>query len=244
MISLRRKWLKLAFSISVIGGLFFLIGFSYKYHLPKIEAWLLLETESLSSKYSPFRVWPEDLKVSLFPLGARITNVRVMPKEEVRNTFAPAQIQEVQVQLNIFELFRGQIRIDEIKIKKPDIVVFVRDQKSEDRAKMSLRKLAEVPIDKIIVEGLKLKADIQPANLRIKSDNISFSFENRFKALLVDLAIPEIQTKFYDQAYVIKYLLESRFLIQDESLNVSAIKIKRGDTVFSGYKYGSKALEF
>ncbi|MEZ4871750.1 MAG: translocation/assembly module TamB [Bdellovibrionales bacterium] len=238
----KQKLYKLIFTVSVFFGFAFLLGFSYKYHLPQLEQWLLLETERASAKYTDFRVWPEKLKISVFPLGVRMHKIKLMPNSHLRTTIAPAFIEEAQIELSLIDLLRGRIHIDEIFLKNPDVILFVREQgqKQNDNVektkskKASLRQLADIPVSKINIQGLKLKADIQPYNLRIKTDDINLTLENRFKALLVDIHIPDLQTKLYDQSYVLQSLIEARFLVQDNSLNVSALKIKQDESFVVG----------
>ncbi len=213
-----------------------MIGFTYKYHVPKLEEWLLLETERVSAKFSPFKIWPNKLKISFFPLGAKIYGIKIVPKEDMRSILAPASIEQASVSLSIIDLFRGRVSISEVEIINPDLILFVRDNRSKNSnpKPFSFRQLANIPVERINVKGLKLRADIQPANLRIKSEDINFSLENRFKSLLVDVNVEDLQTKLYDQDFVMKSLVETRFLLQDKSINISALKIKRDDNYLVG----------
>lgn len=84
----RRTWLRFL----LLSGFSFLLGFSYNYHLPKIESFLLVEVERLSAQHSPVRIFARKLNFHLLPLGIVLEDVRVLAQPPLSKYIAPARL--------------------------------------------------------------------------------------------------------------------------------------------------------
>lgn len=80
------------FQFSVVIAFFFALGFTYEYHLPQIEAYLLAKIEEQAAKHTPLQVFPKKLHLSLIPTGVVLEDIRIVPKQGLDQTLADPHV--------------------------------------------------------------------------------------------------------------------------------------------------------
>lgn len=116
----RNRWVRL----TAVVLLSFALGFTYKYHLPKLESWLLVEIEKQSRLHSPVRIWAQNLSFHLLPLGVVMEDVHIVPQKPIDKYLAPARLKEVGAKLAIWPLVRGEIRLSQVFVRDPKSIYF------------------------------------------------------------------------------------------------------------------------
>lgn len=222
------------FRLLLFSAFCFLLGFSYKYHLPKIESFLLIKLEDLSQRHLPVRIWAKNLHFHLLPLGVVLEDVRILPQFPANRYLAPAEIKEVGARLAIFPLLRGEVRLGQIFIRNADLSLFVRPEllESKDKAptKLDFDQIYRLPIDEISLEHVRLKGKIEPRNVVFLVDDFNLMVENRYRSLFVELDAPSVLAKPSGNTAPLDAQIELRTLIESQEAQVSAFKLKMNDS--------------
>jgi len=132
----------------LLGGLSFMLGFVYDYHLPKIEAFLLNEVERQSEQRLPVRVWAQKLSFHLIPLGVTLENVHLLPQAPLNSYLAPATLKEAGAHLALWPLLRGDVRLSQVYISHSEFNVFLKSDlfdtpKGAQPAKLDFDKIID-----------------------------------------------------------------------------------------------------
>lgn len=227
------------FRVALLIAFSFLLGFSYDYHLPKLEAFLLIEVEKLTEKHSPIRVLADKLHFHLFPLGVVLEDVKLLPKAPVDNIMAPARLKSAGAKLAIFPLLRGEFRLSQLFVRDSEINLFIRDEmlkKTGDEPasprKIDFDLIYSLPIDELLLERVQLQAKIEPQNVVVRLSNLNLMIENRFRSLYVDLQAPSVLLKPSGPVSPLDIQVEIRTLIEAKEMQISALKLKANDAFF------------
>lgn len=234
-----KKLLRTIFNYSVLSGLFFLLGFFFRYQLPKIESWVLVEVESLSAQHGPVRVWPQKLNVTFFPIGFEASKIRIIPKDEFKKVLSPTFIEKVEVSLSFWSLLAGKVRVSNISIDGIHLALFIKDKPkvsdnvvkfTQQEFNQNLKEVFRVPVDQVEINRFNLIAEIEPSKLAVKINDFSATFQNRYNALLANISSPEILIKQIGDPRIVTTSINAKVLIDESQLQVSALKIKRSDS--------------
>jgi translocation and assembly module TamB len=217
-----------------------MLGFFNSYHLPKIKSWLLIEVEKQSQKHSSFRVWPQSVELTFFPPGIEFQDVRVLPQNQLKQNFGPIHVERVEVNISFLGLVQGKIRASSVSASKPKLKfiskqslaeVFAEYRKKPSNAEdFSLETLFRLPIDEIEIEGLDIQALFSNENLGFHMQNSSLHIENRFKSLLIRTDFSDIRIKQIGKKEDLTLSIESKLLLEEEGIQVSALKLKSNDS--------------
>ncbi len=221
---------------ALFAGFFFLIGFYQKYHLPKIKSWLLVEVEEQSQKHLPVRIWPKSVELHLFPVKISFKDVQLLPNEELRQQLAPVSIEQVEVQLSLLGLLKGQVRLSDIRLIRPNIVYISKsasDSPDLKRAKLELpfkiSDLFKLPIDAIWIEDLEALVRLDKQGFDFKIEGADLGLENRYNSLLLDLSMPKFLSKEKGKSQSLTLSLDTRFLLEPTEIQLSSLKVTRGE---------------
>ncbi|MBX3021947.1 MAG: translocation/assembly module TamB [Bdellovibrionales bacterium] len=223
--------------MGLIAGFFFLLGFSYNYHLPRIESFLLIEVERLSEKHSPVRIWAQRLHFHLLPLGIVLEDVRLLPQKPLDNYLAPARLKEAGARLAVLPLLRGEIRLSSVFIRDSELSVFLRPELFERKStpnskgvKLDFEEIYRLPVDEIALERVNLQGRLDPQNVVFRVTDFNLVIENRYKSLFVEMQAPSVQIKPSGPIRPLNAQLELRTLVEAHEMQVSALKAKADDS--------------
>lgn len=245
---MKRGWFQHpVFRFALLGGFAFLLGFSYNYHLPRIESFLLIEIERQSEKHSPVRVWAQKLHFSLFPLGVALEDVRILPKAPLNKFLAPARLKEAGARLSLLPLLRGDVRLSSVYVRDSELNVFLKPElfaKSDGKAaRLDFEEIYRLPLDEISLERVQLQGRLEPQNVVFKVADLNLTVENRYRSLFVDLEAPSVAVKPAGPYPSLNAQIELRTLVEAQQVQISALKIKAADSflVASGSFNGDTA---
>ena len=250
MASFWQRWKKTFLALVAFGGLAFTLGFSYRYHLPRLKSWLMVEIEQQSQDHLPLRLWPQAVEIQLFPPGVRFKEVRILPKAPLDKTVSPSSLEALEIRLNWLALFRGNLRVSELRLIKPYLHLRLSNILTQPKEKppspspphkpdIQLKSFYGLPLDNLVIQDLSLIAESKVEHLLLRLNEADIQIENRFDAFLVNSNLPSLRLE-KDKLPPLDLNLETRFLIDDENLQVSALKIKKQSSflVASGYLKG------
>jgi hypothetical protein len=231
------------FRLGLLAAFGFLLGFSYNYHLPRIESFLLTEVERLSQRHSPVRIWADKLHFHLLPLGIVLEDVRLLPQEPLSRYLAPAHLKEAGARLAILPLLRGEVRLSQVFIRDSELNIFLKPDLftgGKGHMKLDFKELYRLPVDELSFERVRLQGRLEPQNLVFKVDNLNLDIENRYRSLFVELVAPSVQLKPSGPMRPLSADLEVRTLIEAKEVQVSAFKLRADDSfvVASGHFNG------
>jgi hypothetical protein len=218
----------------VLSGFSFLLGFSYNYHLPKIESVLLVEVERLSALHTPLRIFPRKLNFHLVPLGIVLEDVRILAQPPLSKYVAPAHLKEVGARLAIWPLLRGELRLSQIFVRDSELNIFLKpdlfESKGPTSVKLDFDKLYRLPIDEILLERVQIQGRLDPQNVVFRVAELNLAIENRYRSLFVEMDAPRVLVKPSGPVQPLNVQLELRALFESEEAQVSAFKLKADDS--------------
>lgn len=223
------------FRIALLAAFAFMLGFSYNYHLPRIESFLLIEVEKMSEKHSPVRIWAQRLHFHLVPLGIVLEDVRLLPKAPADNYLAPARLKEAGARLAVLPLLRGELRLSQVFIRDSELNIFLREdlfikRENAEPVKFDFDEIYRLPVDEISLERVQLQGRLEPQNVVFKVSDLNLVIENRFRSLYVEIEAPNVQIKPSGPLRPLNAQLELRTLVEAHEMQVSAFKLKADDS--------------
>ncbi|NJL25309.1 MAG: hypothetical protein HC902_09100 [Calothrix sp. SM1_5_4] len=223
------------FRITLVAAFSFLLGFSYNYHLPKLESFLLIEVERLSRKHSPIRIWAQKLHFHLLPLGIVMEDVHLLPQPPLDRYLAPTTLKEAGARLALLPLLRGEVRLSQIFIRDSEINVFLRadlfqQEKQSSEFKIDFDELYRLPIDELLLERVRVQGRLQPQNVVFRTSNIDLILENRFRSIFMELDAPKVQLKPSGPTRPLDVQMELRTLVEAKEMQVSAFKLRADES--------------
>jgi translocation and assembly module TamB len=233
------------FRWAVVCAFFFALGFTYKYHLPQIESWLLVKVEDLAARKAPLQVVPQKLQLSLFPLGISLYDVKIIPKPGLDKMLAPARLQEIDFGVNLWALIRGDVRLSRVILKNSEVTFFLHLDENkkgpEKKTAFKLEDLQQIPVDEIELENMTLLGRIEPQNLVFKITNLDLDVVNLYNSLYVYFGTPNILMKPSGPYPTLDLEAQGRGLLETGELRISALKIKSHESflVASGLLNGN-----
>jgi translocation and assembly module TamB len=237
------------YKLLLLAGFCFMLGFTYNYHLPKFESWLLVEAERVSQEHTPLRIYAQRLKFHLLPLGIVLEDVRVLAQPPLDKYLAPAMLKQVGARLSLWPLLRGEVRLSQVYIRDSEINVFLKSDlftphKGSAPTHFDFEKLYSLPIDEILLENVQIQGRLDPQNVVFRITDLNFLIENRYQSIFVEVNAPRVLVKPSGPVNPLNVQLELRSLIEAQELQVSAFKLKADDSfvVASGRFNGDFSL--
>ncbi|NQZ01971.1 MAG: translocation/assembly module TamB [Bdellovibrionales bacterium] len=235
-----RGYLKFSLQMVIVAAFFSTLGFFYSYHLPRLQSWLLLEVEKQSEAHLPIRVWPESVELTYFPPGVSFKNVKLLPKDELKKTLAPAKIKSVSAYLSLLALFKGEVRASAIEIDKARLIYFDKsaaqtEAKAEEKTEETKPKpfkwislMRKIPIDSFRIKDSRITAKSTANAAAIQAKQLKLVLENRFSSLRVEIEAPKVKLKVVDQEQPMNVSFVSKALIEKEGVQLTGVKLQSG----------------
>ncbi len=224
---------------SVLVAFFFAIGFTYQYHLPQIETWLLVKLEDFASKKAPAQIIPSRLKLTLFPLGVVLEDIRIIPKKGLDRTLAPTDIKELALGVNVWSLVRGEIRLSRVIVRDSTVTVFLKPELFEKAGgggsnssgkKMNLDAVKDLPVDEFILENMTIMGRMDPQHVVFRITSLDLDIVNLYNSLYLYFGSPSWQFKPAGPFPTLNFEAQGRGLFDAGEVRISALKIKSGDS--------------
>lgn len=229
-----KKWLLLS---GLCTGLSFVGGFFYKYHLPRIESWLLLEVERISTKHLPVRIWPQKVSLSLFPPKLIIYKTRLLPQKGLEKYMALSKVEQAEIKINWLTLFLGQLRLSELSINGINLAVIEKIQPrplTKRPATFDFSLIEKIPIDRLRINDFNLLAKLESAKLAWRTQNLKLDILNRRSHVYLNVSAPLIEIKTTDNSHILPMSLNLRGQANATGAQVSGLKVKVADSFLVG----------
>lgn len=223
----------------LLAGLFFMIGFFNKYHLPKIKQWILITVEKQTEKHSPIRAWAQSLDLNLLPFRITFHDVKLLPQKGFEQIMAPTTVKEVSIQLNTLSLFKGQIEVAEIRLKESDINIILREKKNSPtnttaKIPFTFEEISQFPIQKIQLDHFKVNTRFESEGISSQIDNLNLVVENKFNTIRANIDIEKVKIKKTGEDPVLDASLHANFLLDEFGIYFSNLKITRDNSFLEG----------
>ncbi len=219
---------------ALIAGLFFMLGFSYEYHLPKLKVWMLVKIEDLSNQHLPVRIFPQDLDVTLWPPGLSISNIRILPKGALARKLAPIHIETFSLRLRPQSLLSGDFRLSEIVITKPEVTIIANAEAkavSKQNLRVNLKDILAIPIQDVMIEDGLIQVRSDQAEILTRVEHLNVNIESRNESLYVNVDTPLISMKRSSlKSSIAEISLNGAVLIGEDEISIRGIKIKETES--------------
>lgn len=226
-----KRWVRFALVLSLFAGTFFLVGFVKRYHVPRLEQWLLLEIEKQSTTRSPLRVWPKSVHIEFFPPSIVLKEVRLLPQKELAAMMAPAVVDEASIRINWFYLLTGRLRLAHVGATGAHLIFIVKDRLPRPNAQsmdFDFKALADLPIDELALADISLWTRLESQALAMRLSDLNLTLGKRGKSLFVQLNAPKAEVKFKGASDPMPMHLAMRAFIEEKQIHLSAFQIKAG----------------
>lgn len=216
-----------------------LAGFAYTYHLPQLKSWILFQVAEYTRLNGPVYAFAETIDFSVFPLGIRIRDVKLVPKAAFKETLKIAQIEEIRAGLDPLTFFGGRFGISEIalvglgaKVILPDSAEPTGNSTSAASKKslpdLPIKEIVNLPIHRIRLDRFSIELSQQNSKYSANISNGSLLIDNKAKALTVTLALPAVNLQQADSQVKIEPVsLNARLVLSPLAIQLSSLKLQR-----------------
>ena len=223
----------------LVAGIFFLLGFLASFQMPKIRAYILVKVEQVSRDQLPVRVLPGGLDLNFFPLGATLKDVKILPKDEIKDVLDSAYVESLKVSASPWLLIQGRFRLTDIALTGARIAAKVPpSQKKETTPGKPLEGifdlLAQAPIHRLSLDDVSVSLELAEPRLDLELENISLVAEKRRGGILsLDLDSATIQAHDPQAKTELRIGLEGTAFLGRKSIELTAFNVRRGDSFVS-----------
>ncbi len=226
-----------------IYALFFLtLGFFNSYHIPQIKKWVRNQITLQSEKRLPVRILVNDIGFSLLPLGLELREIQILPKGELSKQMAPLHIDRAVGGFHFFNVLTGSRNIVDISIFHPQATVIQKKQKNEASLRFAdydfdipIEKLLTLPFHNISLFNSLLRFKSENAEISTEISGLDLSVDFTGKSIGLQLQTPEFRFRKEDLSrHLKKIALELQSIVDTNSLQISSLKIQRGDSTIIG----------
>jgi hypothetical protein len=221
---------------TIIAMFFMLLGFFRSYHLPDFKLWVIDQIDKKTTENGPVRVLVSNIDFHAFPIGVSFNQIRVKPKDMLKDIVTESYIPEVRVSLNPFSFLTGLFQFSKIEIFEPKIHIksirAIEKLKSPGSSdKIDLKSILKIPLSMFTIYRMDLSIDPEGDIPQINLNDFSLEIENQKSSALFSFISPQLLIYDPNIAEVpVEISIGSRFLIQENQILMSALKIKKGDS--------------
>lgn len=220
----------------MIAAFFVLLGFFRSYHLPDFKIWAIDQIDRATTAQGPVRVMVSNIDFHAFPLGVSFNQLRLSPKAELKDAINESYIKEVKISLNPFSFLTGLFQFSKVEIFDPQI--HIKSAKALEKLKspnsdekINLRAILKIPLNTFTIYRMDLSVEPEENIPKINLNDFSIEIENQKSSALFSFISPQLLIFDPNIAEVpVEISLGSRFLIQENQILMSALKIKKGDS--------------
>ncbi len=159
---------------------------------PRLERWLLAEIQSYSQQNLPVEIRAQKFSLSFFRPSALLSGIYIAPKPELQNLLSPITVQSVRVNLDLFALISGQVKLSAL------VVDSVRGEINIDPLMESKGPPSQIPMDQIFQLAEKIPLQrlfVQDINLKLTSKKLNAHVDIQSGGLLLSNMAKNITAK-------------------------------------------------
>ncbi len=230
------------FHITAFALFFLILGFFNSYHVPQIKKWIRNQITLQSEQRLPVRILVGDIGLSLFPLGLELREVEGLPKKDLAKQIAPLHIDRAVFGLHLLGILTGSRNIAEITLIHPQVTIIQRKQKNETSTSFSdydfdipIAQILRLPLHNLVLTNSLTRFKSEDTSIATEISGLDLNLEFTGKALSLQLQTPEFRFKKQDISSNLKKIaLELQAVVDTNSVQISSLKIQRGDSTVIG----------
>ena len=239
----------------MVSGTAFGVGVVLAQTLPRMKSWLLVSVDQFSRDRLPVRVLPTSVDFRFLPLGITLNEVRILPNADIKAILAPLLIQELSIDLSLFQILRGDVSIKEIMVRGTKILATLPQPKTSGGKPLEglFKELDRLPIDTIVVSEVEADISVPHAHLDFKIENLKFDLERSRRRLEIAIGIESLLVtdtslgNGKDKARSLRLSPDATVALTPSSIDISNFEFRRGNSIITskGRLDGDvEALEF
>ncbi|MDZ4661673.1 MAG: translocation/assembly module TamB domain-containing protein [Pseudomonadota bacterium] len=225
-----REQIKNVLSLLLLMAFSFLLGFSVKYHYPRMKVWLITEVEFLSSKFLKLQILPMDIELSAFPIGIKLVNLRVKPLDEKRASFPSIQIKELLATISMWDILSGHLRLSTLEIIEPEVDYIEKPSQKKPTSldlEISIRQLTNLPLRRLKVSHLNVRSRLTSLDLVAETKDLSWIVDNKNGSLFYEILAKDIYAKKISSTLSSRFGFFAKGSVNRDSIHISNLILKR-----------------
>ncbi len=228
----------------LISSFFLLLGFFYRFHIPRFKQWALDQIRIYSHQNLPVDIKANNIQLNLLPIGISVQEIEIEPKNELASQLAPIYLKEIRADMSILLLLVGHLRLTEINLIEPKIMFLHKknkNKKSESKKdeakklKIPFNEIIEIPVDTFKISNLQVlvRSEELLHSLKMSDANIELS-KSRF-GFIFQSDLPKIQFKKTGKDKSITELsLDIDSYIGENEIDIINLNIQRNRSFIRG----------
>ena len=244
-----KKHSRLIVIVSLLAGIFFLVGWIASTQLPKVRSWVLVQIENESRDRLPIRILPTSIDIDFLPLGATLEGVRIFPKPELKDLLDPTEIKRVSATVSLWQLLQGKLRISSVELEGARLSV--RIPKSSKKTGKPLEglfeKLKDVPISRLRLIDVSIYAVLADPNLVVAVTGTSLEAQKQRNGFSFDIENTSVRIRDPESSATVLLNVEASMSASPTRWSIENLKVHRGDSFFMAAGQGqgdTEALKF
>lgn len=197
-----------------------------------------MEVQNLSDKHLPVKIWPQSVEAHVFPPKLTFRQVKIIPKAELKSQIRPFTLKKVSFSLNMWTLFLGEFRIQNVVLQSADIKGVIDNKYFEasenNKRSFDFKFLESFPIDNILLDRINLLFKTSDDKYAGNVDKLRLEFNNLRESLRIHVSAQRIQLKELDQSPILSFFISTNFVVSPKDIIVTALKLKKGRSYLVG----------
>lgn len=242
---LDRRWI---LATALMVGISFLTGTLISWQMPKLRAFIMVQIEKISRDHLPVRVLPASVDISFLPIGVELKQVKIAPKEEVRPYLSGANFETISVEISIWQLLQGRLRLASVEIEGAEVDAAIPASNSKEEISLDglFSVLQAIPIHRFEIANSNVRLQVADPKLNLNLRDIGFVIEKRRgNSFALFLDMDSVQVNSESDSSVLD--VEASALVSRNTVKLENFKVKHGDSLLevSGSATGDvEALEW
>ncbi|MFK8138815.1 MAG: translocation/assembly module TamB domain-containing protein [Bdellovibrionales bacterium] len=218
-----------------------LLGFTYRFHLPQIQTWLLNSIQIYSYEKLPTQLIIQELELSLIPLAVKLKNVQVRPNKKLAKTMTPFEIENIEAFVSWKSALLGEFRFADIIIDNAELAIIL-EAPEETTGPSKAFKLPQVtekdlqayldmiPVNQMEISNLTYNARYLGPKISHRIEDIKINISRSNKNLLISIKTPKFLIKEMEEARSItSFPFEASALIDSKTIEIKSIKLYKDE---------------
>ncbi len=183
------------------------------------------------------------MSLSLLPIGLRLEEVRVIPKEELESKVKPFIIDEIEVGLKFWSLIRGRVALDSLLVDGVTLDLTLDEKKKSKKktSKLDFEKITEsIPFRQVEFKNTQVRIDLPKKDSYYEGNDLDFLIRKQSNSihLAVNSGTLDVLTPALERP--LNLSLETKVFILNNQATISSFKASHKDS----YVIASGILDF
>ncbi len=190
--------MKKLIALITVGFTFFVLGFIYEFHYPKLKLWVKTQIYLQSYEKLPVLIKVAELELSPFTLSASLEDVVIVPRKDLAKKISEIKIKTVEIRASLLSLFLGRFEISKIKIDSPKLTFVHKADPKAPPFKMpniEFAEILEIPVDAVVITNGEILGRVDDVEQSIFISPLNLQLRKGFTSVFIELDLPEVKIK-------------------------------------------------